>query len=157
MVTKILFPFQYLHSSDSLWDSKHIYDVHITEFLEDPLYDIFGPIYIPHTATPVPVLSMIATTTSSSSRLHNDIVPTNPTLVSDEEHYSPSATLLYATTPLLPGIHSGASTHSYISAKFANAILASMSETEQKLYFTDIPTKTVTLVNEKNTMNLIIK
>ena len=52
-------------------------------------------------------------------------------------------------------LDSGASTHSYISAKFANAILATMSVTEQKLYFTDIPTKTVTLANEKTTMNLL--
>ena len=35
------------YSSDTLWDSKHIYDVPIMEFLEDPLYDIFGPVYIP--------------------------------------------------------------------------------------------------------------
>ena len=52
-------------------------------------------------------------------------------------------------------LDSGASTHSYISAKFANAILAIMSDTEQKLYLTDIPTKTVTLANEKTTMNLL--
>ena len=42
--------------------------------------------------------------TSSSSRLHHDIVPTNPTPVSDEEHHSPFATL-HTTTSLLPGTH----------------------------------------------------
>ena len=92
------------YSSDTLWDSKHIYDVPITEFLED-LYDIFGPIYISHTTTPVPVLSMIATTSSSSSRLYHDIVRTIPTPVSNEELYSPAATLLYATTLTLPDTH----------------------------------------------------
>ena len=92
------------YSSDTLWDSKHIYDVPITEFLEDPLYDIFGPIYIPHNAMSDPILSMIAPT-FSSSRLHQDNVPTNPTPVSDEEHHPPSATLQYITTSLLPSTH----------------------------------------------------
>ena len=49
------------YSSDTLWDSKHIYDVPIMEFIEDPLYDIFGSIYIPHITTSNLILSMITT------------------------------------------------------------------------------------------------
>ena len=45
---------------------------------------------------------MIATPTSSSSRLHHNNVPTITTLVSDEEYILPSATLQHITTSQLP-------------------------------------------------------
>ena len=61
--------------------------------------------------------------------------------------------LTFVVTEVL--LDPGASTHSYISAKFAEPILASMSEVEHELYYTDIPAKTVTLANEKTTMNIL--
>ena len=61
--------------------------------------------------------------------------------------------LTFAVSEVL--LDSGASTHSYISAKFAEPIFASMSELEHELYYTDIPAKTVTLANETTTMNLL--
>ena len=52
-------------------------------------------------------------------------------------------------------LDSGASTHSYISEECANDILSHMSPEQRKTCFDNIPPKTVTLANEKTTMNLL--